>query len=735
MTTKLLQQITTAAFSILISTLAWAAPTSGPYVTDPTSEYVQDATSESIGNVNMILCIVDAMNISGSGMLNNGAYIALIDINKCQSHGGSSSSSSSSSGASVSTNYMTALVNATRGAASTDPMIAKIWMSLTEQGKKMDIYLRLSASQSPTAVPPYGVFRLDYIGKDGVNALQFNGFIDSIANSLQFYETGPNSSNIALALTPGTSNSGSGTITVGSPTPNTFNFNYNSTNFRRGDSTPSDRCFDRTKALADKSVWRYGTYKDSDGTRVDQTNPGFPITATYASNSYYGWASYYGLGFQGLDLNTIADANPIPALVVTDQRPGNTTTYNLSKVGGKLTKWTRNATTLSVMDGIPFFFNGDLTGKTPNAALTSGSWQMIWKNSPAGFTVIGQQVCTTNCSLQTLATPATVNAGAFNGISISGWSDSFGGNIDIPPPVGTDHVLTEPVNYYSQSSVIPGSTPLTLNCLNNCPDTASVGAANVYTTGTAPSPYGGATATQSFSAPAGSTVSYTFGASGLLNGTTPIIITNAKFYTGNYQLGVQTGRLFDTLFTTCLTSSVCEPSNPATYYTWSTGLGQWNQSMWLTKTSNSTIVAFDPPQNIQYTVPANGTTWAGKQIQLQFNGFGNLYGIPGYCVSPLDNTQVACGPNTRYVPLFSIPDAATMTLGNTTLIVKALDAELRLKNIGSGAAAPCNVLTLTPLTPPTGGVHDMTSSADAYYLGTKPSPVSTSPKVIDGVVQ
>ena len=276
---------------------------------------------------------------------------------------------------------------------------------------------------------------------------------------------------------------------------------------------------------------------------------------------------------------------------------------------------------------------------------------------------------------------------------------------------------------------------MTLNCLNNCPDTASVGAANVYTTGTAPSPYGGATATQSFSAPAGSTVSYTFGASGLLNGTTPIIITNAKFYTGNYQLGVQTGRLFDTLFTTCLTSSVCEPSNPATYYTWSTGLGQWNQSMWLTKTSNSTIVAFDPPQNIQYTVPANGTTWAGKQIQLQFNGFGNLHGIPGYCVSPLDNTQVPCGPNTRYVPLFSIPDAATMTLGGTTLIVKALDAELRLKNIGSGAAAPCNVLTLTPLTPPTGGVHDMTSSADAYYLGTKPSPVSTSPKVIDGVVQ
>ena len=214
-----------------------------------------------------------------------------------------------------------------------------------------------------------------------------------------------------------------------------------------------------------------------------------------------------------------------------------------------------------------------------------------------------------------------------------------------------------------------------------------------------------------------------------------MIITNPAFYTGNYQYGVQTGKLFDVAFTASCptTGSVCEPSDPATYYTWSTGLGQWNQSMWLTSTS--AVVAFDPPQNIQYTVPANGTAWAGKQIQLQFNGFGNLYGIPGYCVSPVDNKPVACGPNTRYVPEFSIPDGATMTLGATTLIVKALDAELRLKDIGAGTAASCNVLTLNPLTPPSGGVHDMTMSGDLYYLGTKPNPVSTSPKVIDGVVQ
>jgi hypothetical protein len=157
--------------------------------------------------------------------------------------------------------------------------------------------------------------------------------------------------------------------------------------------------------------------------------------------------------------------------------------------------------------------------------------------------------------------------------------------------------------------------------------------------------------------------------------------------------------------------------------------------MWLTKTSDSTVVAFDPPQNIAYTVPT-GTAYgalAGKTIQLQFNGFGNLNGIPGYCVNPVDNTPADCstGTNARYVPLFSIPDDATMTFGSKTLIVKALDAELRLKDV---SLAQCSGLSLTTLTPPTTGAHDMTNITDTFYIGTKPT-VTGSPTVIDGIVQ
>jgi hypothetical protein len=218
-----------------------------------------------------------------------------------------------------------------------------------------------------------------------------------------------------------------------------------------------------------------------------------------------------------------------------------------------------------------------------------------------------------------------------------------------------------------------------------------------------------------------------------------MIVNNATYFAASpmNQFGVMSGRLFDTAFASCMTgTTVCEPSAPTTYYTWSTGPGQWNQSMWLKKTSDYSVVAFDPPQNIQYTVPSGAAygTWAGKVIQLQFNGFGNLNGIPGYCVNPVNNNVADCSvPGVRYVPMFSIPDGATMTLGSTTLIVKALDAEVRLKDLGAGAPA-CSSMSLAGQTPPSGGTHDMSNSADAYYIGVKPT-VTASPKVIDGIVQ
>ena len=145
-------------------------PSTAPYVTDQQNVYVQDDTSQGIGNLNMVLCVIGSLD--PGDMVNAGAYIALVDMNKCDSKGGGSNSSATGA-----TNYLKAVVNVTR-ASNSDPMIGKVWMSMTDQGKAVTVYAYLSATQSPTDAPPYGVFRMDYIGKTN-GQTGFNGYVNS----------------------------------------------------------------------------------------------------------------------------------------------------------------------------------------------------------------------------------------------------------------------------------------------------------------------------------------------------------------------------------------------------------------------------------------------------------------------------------------------------------------------------------------------------------------------------
>jgi hypothetical protein len=289
---------------------------------------------------------------------------------------------------------------------------------------------------------------------------------------------------------------------------------------------------------------------------------------------------------------------------------------------------------------------------------------------------------------------------------------------------------------------------LTLYCLSQCPTASQISG---YAGSNLTTPYANGTDTQWFSAPnSAATVTYTFGAGGLVDGASAAVIWENPPSNSPYaQNGLQTGWLLDSPFTTAncpaggpdaQAGNLCEPANPATYYTWQTGPNQWNQSLWLTTAGS--IVPFDPPQHIAYTVPTGMAygSYSGLPILLQFDGFGNLEGIPGECVNPVDNNVEDCNTSgASYLPAFSIPDGSTMTLpsisGSTTtpLIVKALNGSILLKSLGSGASQ-CSTMTLSPLTLPSGGLHDPSDPGDSEYLGTMPT-VTSAPKVIDGVVQ
>ena len=749
MKNKLILRKSLIAAMLATPMFAWATPPAGTaYFTDPQNSYVQDETSDGLSQLNMVLCIMNSMK--AADMVNKGPYIALVDKNKCDTSRQSSASNSatSSTGATAAPDYMNAVVDVTR-TDNTTPMLAKIWMSFTEEGHPVSVYVHLTATTSPTDQPPYGTFRMDYIGKS-TGTTMFNGFIDASGADISYLEDGSNGPGggtytRALAMTSSSTDAGVGTMQspdFSGPTPitKTFNFAYDSSEtaftkgvFRRYDGT-SDVCFNRDKTASSKSTWRYGTYNANDGTRVDTANPGFPVIANDGTNSYYGYAGSWGIDFQGLDLNSRPDG-VVTGVTVTDQRPGNTTTYTLSKNGGKLTKWTRNQSTLAAMDGIPFNSWVDLTGITSGNASATGAenWQMKWDNANSQFVVLGKQVCgSSGCTLTALSPSATVNTGAFANQPLNGWSDSFGGNINIPSTAAA-HGGSDEVDYFAQSDVLPGDTVPTLYCLSNCPTAASLTSFNT----SGGSPFDSGTTTQYGMGT--TTVSYSFGASGLSENGSALgsIVTDKTKFSGQYQYGVMSGRLFTAFNTTCPPGNSCEPNNPTVYYTWTTGADQWNQSEWLTRTSDSTVVSFDPPQNVAYTVPTGSAygTWAGKTLQLQFSGFGNLQGIPGSCVDPSDNSPTDCSTaNARYVPAFSIPDGATMTLNGTPLIVKSLDGEVRLGKIagctGVELAQPSTSQTL----PTAADLHDPSSSSDAFALGTQPT-VTDAPKVIDGVVQ
>src|ERR1700688_3667514 len=165
-TTKCLYAAT--AVTCLLGTAQAAPPSTSAYATDPQSEYVQDTTADSIASLNLVLCVFGSM--SAGDMVNAGPYIALVDMNKCDSK----ADSSSAAGA---TNYATAVLDVTRTSYS-DPMIGKVWLSMSDQGNALDVFVYLSATQSPSATEPYGLFRLDYLGKKN-GATGFNGFVDS----------------------------------------------------------------------------------------------------------------------------------------------------------------------------------------------------------------------------------------------------------------------------------------------------------------------------------------------------------------------------------------------------------------------------------------------------------------------------------------------------------------------------------------------------------------------------
>jgi hypothetical protein len=363
--------------------------------------------------------------------------------------------------------------------------------------------------------------------------------------------------------------------------------------------------------------------------------------------------------------------------------------------------------------------------------------------------ICGNNGCTTESlgSLQTVAASFWATRGG-----IQGWSQALGGELfvdlrNVTTPVDSAAVG---VAYRSQDLVYPSDLPATLHCLRDCPTAASMAA--FFAPGSiATSPFASGTANNFQPTEAGGVVLYSGDATNavLLDGAAqpPIVQADAQTIGAFPQFvnGVRSGKLFANLGDAeCTTGSgtYCEwkVNDVDVYYQWETGPNSYNQFA-AVKDANGAFVTFEAPLQLDFHVPTGAQygQYAGQDIVLQYGGFGDLWGIPGVCVSHLTNQEISCStPDARYVPSFVIPyDVAigSAQAGGQTYLVKWLEREIRFarKSLTVCDSAGLTVPSSVEL-PTAENLKNPSDQASDVYIGVRP--VSTAaPRVVHGEVK
>ena len=744
------------ACAVLLSGVAAAAPaTNSPYRTDAQNTHVEDATSQGVNQVNTITCFMSAMR--PDALVNEGNYIALIDKKKCDSENRSSSGNSgSTSGGTNAPSYVNAIVNATRS-SNDDPMRVKAWVEETENDFKATIFVNVSATQSPSESNPYGVFRMDYCGKGEVGSCMMRGLLEGSASGINVLEIegGPmgGSRTRALTLTTSGSDSGAGMLQMSEMGQNVaYSFAYNADYFRRSDGT-EDQCFTRNAQDPEtgQSVWRYGLYDAESGARVNRSS-GFPIEYTGTGGKvFHGHMGYWGLSLP--PEAGVTGGATVQRVEYVPNSPPVKTDYTLVKADGRLMKYTKKTRTLAATDKIRFQtwvwnMTGFFEGAVPNR-----QYEMYWDNTAGAFKVTGEVECSSSgCETRSFDTEKTVSVSYFASMGgLRGWSQALGGEMFIPLAGAGDSIQSANVNviYRVQDLVYPADMPATLHCLRECPTAESM-AAYFAPDSTAQSPYVTSTFNNWQPTAASGVVSYTADSSAAVlrdsaNAAVTYTDRDALQNRPQYQWGVRTGKLFASLTDVqCPQDATryCDQrvDELETYYQWETGPNQWNQ-LAVVKDAGGNVVTFQAPLQVSYTVPEGNAygSYAGKSIVLQYGGFGELWGIPGHCVSRLTNANVSCEtPESRYVPAFVIPFDEVLGQvhdGATPLLAKWLDREIRFARKDPSVCAAAGVTLPSGLTLPTStSLRDPSDADSAVYIGAKPE-VTDAPRVIHGDVK
>lgn len=736
---------------------------------DKTFTYVHDRSTEVFTNVNEILCQIAQTNYAA--MAGKGPYKALINQNLCKGNDSASNAGSSQQGdtsAASAPDYNTWTIDSKINSAG--QLEAHVWVhekARQESGGFSEpakvITAKMVVTKTKDEVPPYGLFRIDFKGyteADGV--ARFQGLLETVQDangvvSLRFADKdlGPQAQfEEKASVIKDSATSGRGTVYQsgndnGTPQVYQANFAFNGSYFRRTNQG-EDKCFDRKSF--EQSAWRYGLYDFESGNRFT-VKSGIPFNTKQDGSGTYGWIGYWGMW------SPDNGASIVNNTVYGKDSSGAPVTYTLDTYGGKLKKHTQHTTTLANIVNIPLEGYSEPDPQNPGQQTM---YKVIWNgtktklqkiasapqnntNGPPAWTDMTKDVNGNSLPDQYIDT-TQLQFGELNF-----WSQGLGGQVRVKlanctfnagvtscsAPTGTT-----PVIYYTEDIVYPGDAILakTLKCYDNCPDATS--AQGLSFVNGQPSTYA-----QNYQ-PDFAGHDYTMSNMLLtdVDGYPAILASLPADNQGN-AWGFNSGALIENTPANQQLLA-CDWTGPQgqtqicgwkawslpVFYTWETGPNNWNK-LSIVKSGN-TVVTFDPPVKVEYTHSQTDSTakdykYNGVKFQLDYNGFGELHGIPGKCFNMVDGTETpdCSGNNKRYVPEFTIAAGSTVKNGSTTYYVKPLEVEQRMVKKDPG------VCTSAGVTAPTTALALPDAATDTVDPGLKGLEPAAEVKVIGGVIQ
>ncbi len=750
------------------------------YTTDEAHSYVYDASMESLGTVNMILCLMDQTR--ATDMVNKGPYITLVNEDKCeQGENQSSSGSTGQSSGGQATEFNSWTVVSTRE-NNGSPQIVKIWVpGEDDENDPMDgqtILVETTATEGISASKPFGSFSLNFKGVVDASAFggvagteieMMTGTLQSVDNSegqpqFRFVNLGGDvlgasgadfsfeeAANVVLDDANGSggvalthraeSFSGGGGPSMSQQS--TFAIAFDTDHLLRGKDDDGDNFADESECKSrtdfDTQVWHYNLYHAAAGSFNGSTvtagqrvslNSGFPFS--YDSNSdgtndAYGWVGYHGVWSEN---GALADGTTITEF---DYESDSVTEHTVNVAPGKMIRRSASSESLTGFQGDEFRY----WGEHPTLNIF-GQWSVI-ADSNNDFQVTGtfewgDNGPETSTTVDHDEDPSTEEISAVAAFSLNNndnlllWSDALGGNV-VYVHDNSLAAADREVTFYGEEFISPadstlfpsGTTSVALYCYERC-------LKGGFTQADVTAAAGNNGVDDLYYSYAGTPFQYTLSATnGKViitddsNSDTEVSAVGLDLSALGYDWGINTGEM--------LITPLSNPSNPWEVYNedvsyrWETGDNEWNQMVTVSDVQGN-VSTFDRPLQFTYTHSAANDANAnsghnGDKFLLQYGGEGELWGFPWE-----EDSDTG-----RWYAAVTLADG--VQLGNG-FVVKAIEKEQTMQTDAGG----CTALNIGSLF--TDPALALPTASDigtvSFTLAEKPV-VTDAPAVIEGELQ